>query len=125
MRAMYFFAPLVLAVSGIALGQNAPVTPTTTVTAPAPAADATLQNTVPIQVHSPSAVVGAGDILTRPQPKVGGALARAARARQPWQAINPFAPAEFGRGYENVTEDPHTRQPTGIVLVSFGSRRRH
>jgi len=56
---------------------------------------------------------------------VGGALARAARARQPWQAINPFAPAEFGQGYENVTEDPHTHQPTGIVLVSFGSGRRH
>jgi len=124
---------MVFAVPGIALAQDASTTtkpPAEAVVAsvPAvtvPASDASFRNTLPLTVRSPGAYLEGGDVLTSRPPKVGGALARAARARQPWQAINPFAPPEFGQGYENVTEDPHTHQPTGIVLVSFGSSRRH
>jgi hypothetical protein len=130
MRAKYLFATMVFAIPGIALAQNAP-TPTNPPAEsvlhsapPVPASDATLQNSLPVTVLFPGEYWAGDDILTRRPPKLGGALARASRARQPWQAINPFAPMEFGQGYENVTEDLHTHQPKGIVLVSFGSSRR-
>jgi hypothetical protein len=48
-----------------------------------------------------------------------GALVRAGRAGRIWQAFNPLAPASYGDGHENVSWDPRTRQPNGIVLMSF------
>ena len=126
MKKTLSFITLVAALPVIAFAQTTPVS-TTTNSAP-PAADASLHKKLPTtadtfvlpQVTGPQAA---------PTTHVtfDGALVHASRAGQFWQAVNPFAPEEFGQGYDNVTVDPHTRQPTGIVLFSirFGSSHSH
>jgi hypothetical protein len=50
---------------------------------------------------------------------VDGAVPRAVRLSQPWQLINPFAPAQFGDGWDNVSVDPHTGRAVGFLLLNF------
>ena len=45
-----------------------------------------------------------------------GVLPKLKDSRHPWQLINPFAPAEYGSGFDNVSFDPHTGLPDGILL---------
>ena len=64
--------------------------------------------------HKPSQLV-TGELS---RARLDGALVRAARKGQPWQVINPFAPKEFGDGWDNVSRDPHTGAANGVVLLS-------
>ena len=56
---------------------------------------------------------------------VDGVLPRMARSKQPWQFFNPFAPPEYGTGFENVSADPHNVHPIthraegGISLLTI------
>jgi len=52
--------------------------------------------------------------------KTDGVIPRVIRARHPLHLINPFAPAEYGSGLDNVTTDPQTGQANGIRF--FGVR---
>ena len=52
--------------------------------------------------------------------KLDGALPRTIRAENRWQMINPFAPMDYGDGFDNVSIDPHSGKPNGISL--FGIR---
>ena len=51
-----------------------------------------------------------------------GVLPQIKRADNPWQLINPLAPAKYGDGYQNVTRHPLTGRPDGIAVfsISFG-----
>ena len=51
--------------------------------------------------------------------QVGGPVPRAFRAGKPWQLINPFAPAEFGDGADNLSTDPQTGQPVGFRVLDI------
>jgi hypothetical protein len=53
------------------------------------------------------------------QVELGGSIPHAFRSGQPWQLINPFAPAQFGDGNDNVSVDPQTGQPTGFHLLDI------
>ena len=52
--------------------------------------------------------------------KIEGIIPQAFRVKRPLQLINPFAPAEYGNGWENVTVDPETGRANGIKF--FGVR---
>ena len=98
-----------------------------------PAVDASMQKQLPdfadlarLQLAleplaKPTARVAGVDFTTK------GAVDHAVRAGKIWQLLNPFAPAEYGHSYANVSVDPHTRQLTGIVLLScrLGKARHH
>jgi len=57
--------------------------------------------------------------------KVDGALPRMIRSKQPWRYFNPFAPPEYGNGFENVSADPRNVHPIthraegGISLLTI------
>jgi hypothetical protein len=125
MKKTLLFATLVVALPVILFAQTPPVSITTN--SPPPAVDASLQKKLPTPADF-TVLPQEIDLQAKPTTHVtfDGALIRAARAGQFWQAVNPFAPEEFGQGYDNVTVDPHGRQPTGIVLVSvrFGGAGR-
>jgi hypothetical protein len=122
MKMKFYLLVLAASLPLVTQGQS----PNPVVTNSVPTGDATLKKNLPVAPESL--------LIARPAPAMHvsgmevsaeGALVRAARAGQVWQAVNPFAPAEFGDGFDNVTLDHHTKQPTGIVLVSlrFGSTR--
>ena len=46
-----------------------------------------------------------------------GAMPQLLRADQPLQLFNPFAPARYGNGYDNVSYDPRTRRGEGIAFL--------
>jgi|ERR1700747_743401 hypothetical protein len=48
-----------------------------------------------------------------------GVLARAARGGNPFQMLNPRAPAVYGRAEDNVFLDPETGKWKGIKLLSI------
>jgi hypothetical protein len=50
---------------------------------------------------------------------VDGVLPRMIRADHPLHLINPFAPAKYGTGWENVNLDPRTQKIEGISFFSF------
>src|SRR5262245_36874451 len=50
---------------------------------------------------------------------VDGAIPRAVKAGNPLQMINPFAPMEYGDGYDNVTLDQDRKKATGISLFNL------
>jgi len=64
-------------------------------------------------------------VLEAPRPvpagdrKAGGLLGKLFRAKQPLQMFNPFAPAEYGDGTENLAIDPVTGRAEGVVLFSI------
>ena len=127
MKAMFLIVLLVAGLPVIVVAQNAPVPASTN--SPPSATDASVQGKLPTLGDSFVLPQEIGPQTAAPaRPKVDGALARAARSGQVLQAVNPFAPVEFGHWYDNVNVEPHTRQPAGIVLVSFslgGGRHAH
>jgi hypothetical protein len=40
------------------------------------------------------------------------------KAKDAYQLINPFAPARYGNGEENMPKDPSTGKPAGIALFA-------
>lgn len=38
--------------------------------------------------------------------KLNGSLTQAVKSKQPWQVVNPLAPASYGTGEQNVSQDP-------------------
>jgi hypothetical protein len=51
--------------------------------------------------------------------KVDGLLPRMARSKQPWQFLNPFAPPEYGTGFENLSVHPITHRDEGISFLTI------
>lgn len=47
-----------------------------------------------------------------------GIAVHAARSKNPLQLINPFAPKEYGSGWDNVSRDVTTGQITGLNFFS-------
>jgi hypothetical protein len=47
-----------------------------------------------------------------------GVAVQVAKARHPLQLLNPFAPAEYGTGHENLDRDIITGKVTGFKLIS-------
>jgi hypothetical protein len=119
MRTTYALITLLSALPMMAFAQTPPVSTNN----PAPG-EARLQQTLPKPVDSGVEFQAIRDLA---QPTTGqvsrvvleGALVRATQAGQPWQVINPVAPKEFGDGLDNVSLDPLTRRPSGIVLLSI------
>ncbi len=64
-------------------------------------------------------------LLVKPKPRpggpvtYGGALADIVHADKPLHELNPFAPAEYGDGTQNLVRDPITGKPQGIALFSL------
>ena len=50
---------------------------------------------------------------------VDGAIPRAIKSGQPLQMINPFAPKEYGDGYDNITVDKDKQKATGFSLFNL------
>src|SRR6266540_3854639 len=128
MRTTFILITLVTALPVIAFAQ----TPTVSTNKAAPTGDARLQQTLPKPADSDLMFQASRPLATPTTGQVSkvvleGALVRAARAGQPWQVINPLAPKEFGDGYDNVSLNPITRQPAGVVLLSvrFGKLGRN
>jgi hypothetical protein len=48
-----------------------------------------------------------------------GVLVQIAKSSEPAQLVNPFAPAEYGTGYENNDRDIITHESNGIKLFSI------
>ena len=48
-----------------------------------------------------------------------GVVPMALKARNPLQLINPLAPAEYGNGFDNTTEDPQSGRPKGISIFGI------
>jgi len=69
----------------------------------------------PPPVTQPNLTTRTGGVEFTPE----GAVVRAAREGRVWQAFNPLAPARYGDGRDNVSWDLRTRQPNGLVLLSF------
>jgi hypothetical protein len=49
-----------------------------------------------------------------------GALVQLVKADNPLQLFNPFAPAEYGSGEQNLTRDLKSGKPFGLTLFSIG-----
>jgi hypothetical protein len=47
-----------------------------------------------------------------------GVLVQWAKTDKPLQLFNPFAPARYGRGDQNLTRDPFTGKAQGFTLFS-------
>ena len=50
--------------------------------------------------------------------KYDGALIKLIKADNPLQMINPFAPAKYGSGYDNVVRNPIIGKGEAISLIS-------
>ena len=48
-----------------------------------------------------------------------GVVPMALKSRNPLQLINPLAPAAYGKGFDNTTEDPHTGRRKGISIFGI------
>ena len=49
--------------------------------------------------------------------RTGGIVTSAAKADNPLQLINPFAPASYGTGGANVIVDAEGKRPAGLALL--------
>src|SRR5262249_44171311 len=85
-----------------------------------------------VSVVKPANGVQSRQVITTPQPRVvssnlivkgkatyGGVAVQAVRVDNPLQLINPFAPAEYGSGYDNVVFNLSRTRPEGIALLSI------
>ena len=65
-----------------------------------------------------------GKALLRREPRVtySGAVVKTVRSKKPLQMINPFAPARYGDGSENLAVDPVTGKARGVTLFSISFR---
>jgi hypothetical protein len=50
---------------------------------------------------------------------VEGALPQTLKADNPLQMINPFAPMEYGNGYDTVVLDPQRKKASGLSIISI------
>jgi hypothetical protein len=48
-----------------------------------------------------------------------GALVQVVKTDNPLQLINPFAPAEYGSGEDNLSRDWSNRKATGLRILSL------
>ena len=116
MKTSLLFLPLALAAASL----SAQTTPATN--APPPPGQADLQRETPSLttgqlislVNFQTAI--AGRILGL-NLQADGAMPQLLRADQPLQLFNPFAPARYGSGFDNVAYDPRTRRGEGIALL--------
>lgn len=52
--------------------------------------------------------------------KLNGSLTEAVKSKQPWQVVNPLAPASFGTGEQNVSQDPdEVGRNEGLLLFGI------
>ena len=51
---------------------------------------------------------------------LGGTFVTLAKRPNPWQMLNPFAPAKYGDGMDHVSVNPHTGAAEGTILFSIG-----
>jgi hypothetical protein len=51
--------------------------------------------------------------------RYSGVAPQAVKSRQPWQLLNPFAPASYGSGQVNTDYEPATGRATGVKLYSL------
>jgi hypothetical protein len=49
----------------------------------------------------------------------GGVFPMARQAENSWQIINPFAPMEYGDGFNNVSINPHHGRAEGLFLFAI------
>jgi hypothetical protein len=57
--------------------------------------------------------------IVRKKVAYSGVIIQAAKTDNPFQLINPFAPAHHGDGYANVSYDAGTGKPRGLKLLSL------
>ena len=69
-------------------------------------------NSISVLQTAPNEVVGRRVVYR-------GILVQLKKADKPWQLLNPFAPARYGRGDENLTRDPITDKPRGFAVFSL------
>ena len=70
-----------------------------------------------------SAVVatpGRGNEVRVRKKVLSGIAVQAVKTRNPLQLINPFAPAEYGSGWDNVVRDTGTGNPVGLKVLAVG-----
>ena len=48
-----------------------------------------------------------------------GVAVQVVKSKEPWQLINPFAPAEYGSGRQNLDHDLITGKPTAFKFFSI------
>jgi hypothetical protein len=48
-----------------------------------------------------------------------GVAVQAVKSKEPWQLINPFAPAAYGPGHQNLDRDIITGRVTGFKFFSI------
>ena len=116
MKTSLLFLPLAFATASL----SAQTTPATN--APTPPSQADLQRETPSLttaqlislVNFQTAI--AGRILGL-NLQADGALPQLLRADNPLQLFNPFAPARYGSGFDNVSYDPRTRRGEGLAFL--------
>ena len=70
-----------------------------------------------------SAVVatpGRGNEIRVRKKVLSGIAVQVVKTRNPLQLINPFAPAEYGSGWDNVVRDTGTGNPVGLKVLAVG-----
>jgi hypothetical protein len=71
--------------------------------------------TVLISPLKPNEVAG-----SRPDITYSGVIVQAVKTDNPFQLINPFAPARYGNGADNVHHDIITGRENGLNFFSIG-----
>ena len=63
--------------------------------------------------------------ITRQKRTYSGIAVQVVKARNPLQLINPFAPAEYGSGEQNLVpgHDEITGRPTGLSILTVSAGR--
>lgn len=49
-----------------------------------------------------------------------GMAVQVVKTKNPWQLINPFAPAEYGSGWDNAVRDIGTDRVVGLKVLAIG-----
>ncbi|HLB32789.1 MAG TPA: hypothetical protein VJK54_01005 [Chthoniobacterales bacterium] len=59
--------------------------------------------------------------IEREEPiEMGGILTQAVRSKKPLELINPLAPASYGNGDDNVSQDPNELgKPQGLIIFGI------
>lgn len=57
--------------------------------------------------------------VSGPNIQYRGVLPAMKKADNPLQLINPFAPAKYGNGFDNVAVDPLGRRAEGVMLFAI------
>lgn len=116
MKTSLLFLPLALFTASL-VAQTTPVT-----NAPAQSQQADLRREIPgLTTEQLVSLVNlqtstAGRILGL-NLQADGALPQLLRARNPIHILNPFAPASYGNGFDNLSYDPRTRRGEGIAFL--------